>query len=770
MNGLAHAHRAGARGPRPRRRAAPPRPRAQPRLRVGRHRRAHARLLPQGPWPLGRSSSGSTDASSRGSPTGTGRYLRNLLRHWREIGRRALRLLQRPARARPRGRAPAGPQAAARRRRGAGPRVAGVDPARGRARRRDRRLLLAGLLVPAAARPPARDGRARPLVLRATRRTSPSLDAARRRALVAASLRASRRVAVCSDFTARELARLFPDLARARRAHPARGRRGPARRAAARRGAGRAGRERPAPAQRGRDPQPPLPARAAARGRAPARPPPGPRARRGRREPHPPPPRPRGDRCRAGPRAPTCACPASSRIASSRCATRPRTRSSRSPSTRASACPRSRRPRAACRSWSDAPPRRARSSARRRCSWIRATRPTSPARSIGRSATRRLRARLVAAGRALVARHSWAETARLTREALARRGGAMSEAPTVAVVIVSFETRDHPRSTASRRSRANAGLAIETVVVDNASHDGSARGRPRRASRGVRVVANAQNVGFARACNQGVARDARPARPVPEPRRHARARARSPRSRRSSSRARASGSRGRARAAPTATSRSRPAPTSRSSRNGGSAGSSAVSFAATRARSRRPRPDTPSSTSPTGSRERACWRGARPSIAVGGFDERFFLYEEDADLCRRVRAAGWQVVFTPTAEVRHARGLSMARAPRARPPRVPPQPPALLPQALRACCSARPLRLLLAGASRSWTSAPAPSRATSPAAARPWHCCAWRSSGAPLPDDLDRQLGLDHLARLRVDGRRERHRLALVGEDLATRC
>jgi hypothetical protein len=39
------------------------------------------------------------------------------------------------------------------------------------------------------------------------------LDATRRRALVAASLRASRRVAVCSDFTARELARLFPDLA-----------------------------------------------------------------------------------------------------------------------------------------------------------------------------------------------------------------------------------------------------------------------------------------------------------------------------------------------------------------------------------------------------------------------------------------------------------------------------------------------------------------------------------------------------------------------------
>jgi GT2 family glycosyltransferase len=49
--------------------------------------------------------------------------------------------------------------------------------------------------------------------------------------------------------------------------------------------------------------------------------------------------------------------------------------------------------------------------------------------------------------------------------------------------------------------------------------------------------------------------------------------------------------------------------------------------------------------------------------AVAGFDERFFLYEEDADLCRRLRAAGWRVVFTPAAEVRHGLGRSMARAP-----------------------------------------------------------------------------------------------------------
>ena len=60
----------------------------------------------------------------------------------------------------------------------------------------------------------------------------------------------------------------------------------------------------------------------------------------------------------------------------------------------------------------------------------------------------------------------------------------------------------------------------------------------------------------------------------------------------------------------------------------------------------------------------ACLMARREALeAVGGFDEAFFLYEEDADLCRRLRAAGWRVLFTPAAEVRHHLGRSMARAP-----------------------------------------------------------------------------------------------------------
>jgi GT2 family glycosyltransferase len=47
---------------------------------------------------------------------------------------------------------------------------------------------------------------------------------------------------------------------------------------------------------------------------------------------------------------------------------------------------------------------------------------------------------------------------------------------------------------------------------------------------------------------------------------------------------------------------------------------------------------------------------------LGGFDERFFLYEEDVDLCLRARLAGFRVVFTPSARVTHRLGRSMERS------------------------------------------------------------------------------------------------------------
>ncbi len=44
--------------------------------------------------------------------------------------------------------------------------------------------------------------------------------------------------------------------------------------------------------------------------------------------------------------------------------------------------------------------------------------------------------------------------------------------------------------------------------------------------------------------------------------------------------------------------------------------------------------------------------------SIGGFDERFFLYCEDKDLCRRLREAGGQIRFEPSAAVSHDCGQS----------------------------------------------------------------------------------------------------------------
>ena len=43
---------------------------------------------------------------------------------------------------------------------------------------------------------------------------------------------------------------------------------------------------------------------------------------------------------------------------------------------------------------------------------------------------------------------------------------------------------------------------------------------------------------------------------------------------------------------------------------------------------------------------------------LGGFDESFFMFSEEVDLCYRMRAAGWSVVFYPGAEFVHVGGAS----------------------------------------------------------------------------------------------------------------
>ncbi len=82
-----------------------------------------------------------------------------------------------------------------------------------------------------------------------------------------------------------------------------------------------------------------------------------------------------------------------------------------------------------------------------------------------------------------------------------RGGGSEVNAPDVSVVIVSFNTRDLLRECLQTVERKADGLAVETIVVDNVSRDGSADMVEREFPQ-VKVVRSNVNLGFAGANNR----------------------------------------------------------------------------------------------------------------------------------------------------------------------------------------------------------------------------------------------------------------------------
>ena len=60
----------------------------------------------------------------------------------------------------------------------------------------------------------------------------------------------------------------------------------------------------------------------------------------------------------------------------------------------------------------------------------------------------------------------------------------------------------------------------------------------------------------------------------------------------------------------------------------------------------------------------ACFLARRSVLEdMGGFDEGYFMFAEDMDLCWRVGRAGWKVGFEPAAVVTHHEGVSRRRHP-----------------------------------------------------------------------------------------------------------
>jgi hypothetical protein len=47
---------------------------------------------------------------------------------------------------------------------------------------------------------------------------------------------------------------------------------------------------------------------------------------------------------------------------------------------------------------------------------------------------------------------------------------------------------------------------------------------------------------------------------------------------------------------------------------------------------------------------------------TGSFDEQFFVYSEEVDLCLRIRRAGWEIHWLPEASIVHYGGMSTQQA------------------------------------------------------------------------------------------------------------
>jgi N-acetylglucosaminyl-diphospho-decaprenol L-rhamnosyltransferase len=233
--------------------------------------------------------------------------------------------------------------------------------------------------------------------------------------------------------------------------------------------------------------------------------------------------------------------------------------------------------------------------------------------------------------------------------------------PEVSVIIVNYNSGDELEQALQSVAEDLAGREWEAVVVDNASSDDSAASVARFTPR-VRVLRNAANVGFARGVNQGLAATSAPAVLILNPDCRLIAGAFDclfEELGRSSSHAivgprilNPDGSaQGSARGDPDmltglfgrTSSLRRLLPNSAASRrnvvvdaSGEERTSKAVDWLSG-----------------------ACVLARRDVLSsVQGFDERYFLYWEDADLCRRIRALGYQVRYVPAATAMHRVGHS----------------------------------------------------------------------------------------------------------------
>jgi len=237
--------------------------------------------------------------------------------------------------------------------------------------------------------------------------------------------------------------------------------------------------------------------------------------------------------------------------------------------------------------------------------------------------------------------------------------------PEVTAIVVNFNAGDELRAALASVARELDGRAWDGVVVDNASQDGSAAIALDFAPE-VTLIANPANVGFGRAVNQALAQARAPFVLLMNPDCQLQPGAM---------------------AALEAELRDQPQCAIAGPRiqnpDGSVQGSARgdpdmfTGFFGRNTALRRRLPWLPASRRnvvdagvPAGAPSLAvdwlsgaCVLARREALdAEGGFDERYFLYWEDADLCRRLRTRGYEVRYVPAASAVHRVGHSSRTA------------------------------------------------------------------------------------------------------------
>jgi GT2 family glycosyltransferase len=236
----------------------------------------------------------------------------------------------------------------------------------------------------------------------------------------------------------------------------------------------------------------------------------------------------------------------------------------------------------------------------------------------------------------------------------------------VAAVIVNYNSGTELFAALRSIAEEMAGLRWEAVVVDNASSDGSETAVERFAPH-VRLLRNAENVGFGRGINQAVRQTRAPLVLIQNPdcrllpgalaalrevlASHGGCAIAGPRILDPDG-----GVQGSARGDPDILTGlfGRTGPLRRLLPSTRLSARNVVAEAAIRSGAASVEVDWVSG---------ACMLARRDAFdSVGGFDESYFLYWEDADLCRRLRARGFHVRYVPGATAVHRVGQSSRTA------------------------------------------------------------------------------------------------------------